>query len=95
VPTEGEREFRILAVGVALAWLMLFAPVGGDAKHPAAYYRVMHVSSYFEAADDSVALEVLAHLLKALFFPSLMPPTFSTPAKLFAWTEEKLREFSN
>jgi Peptidase U49 len=94
VPTDREREFRILVVGIALAWLMLFAPVGGDAKHPAAYYRVMHVSSYFEAAEDSVALEVVAHLFKALFFPSMMPPAFSTPAELFAWTVMQLREIS-
>jgi hypothetical protein len=94
VPTDREREFRILVVGVALAWLMLFAPVGGDAKHPAAYYRVMHVSSYFNAAEDSVALEVVAHLVKALSFSSIMPPTFSTPAELFAWTEDRLRELS-
>jgi hypothetical protein len=46
VPTDREREFRILVVGVALAWLLLFAPVGGDTKHPPAYARVMHVASY-------------------------------------------------
>ncbi|MCA1411700.1 hypothetical protein I6F30_11185 [Bradyrhizobium sp. NBAIM20] len=83
VPDDRQREFRILAVGVALAWLLLFAPVAGDAKHPAAYSRVMHVSSYFEPAVDSVALEVVAHLFKALFFPTEMPPTFTTPAELF------------
>ena len=90
-----EREFRIMAVGVALAWLLLFAPVGGDAKHPPAYVRVMHVSSYFEAAEDSVALEVVAHLFKALFFPTMVPPAFETPADLFDWTVSQLRERSN
>jgi len=94
VQTEREREFRILVVGVALAWLLLFAPVGGDAKHPAAYSRVMHVASYFQAAEDSVALEVVAHLFKALFFPSMTPPTFATPKDLFDWTVMQLRELS-
>lgn len=94
VPEGPQREFRILAVGVALAWLLLFAPVGGDAKHPPAYSRVMHVSSYFEPAVDSVALEVVAHLFKALFFPTEMPPTFTTPAELFDWTVSQLRKRS-
>ncbi|WLA64940.1 phage exclusion protein Lit family protein [Bradyrhizobium diazoefficiens] len=94
VPDGRQREFRILAVGVALAWLLLFAPVGGDAKHPPAYSRVMHVSSHFEAAEDSVALEIVAHLFKALFFPTMTPPTFGTPAELFDWTVNQLRERS-
>ncbi|TYO66959.1 hypothetical protein FXV83_09175 [Bradyrhizobium hipponense] len=81
-------------IGIMLAEPFDCGVIGGDAKHPAAYYRVMHVSSYFNAAEDSVALEVVAHLLKALFFLSMMPPTFSTPAELFAWTEEGLRELS-
>jgi hypothetical protein len=94
VPDGRQREFRILAVGVALAWLLLFAPIGGDAKHPPAYSRVMHVSSYFEAAEDSVALEIVAHLFKALFFPTMTPPTFAAPAELFDWTVNQLRERS-
>lgn len=94
VPDSRQREFRILAVGVALAWLLLFAPIGGDTKHPPAYARVMHVSSYFEAAEDSVALEVVAHLFKALFFPTEAPPTFETPGELFDWTVLQLRQRS-
>jgi hypothetical protein len=95
VPTERQREFRILVVGVALAWLMLFAPVGGDTKHPPAYVRVMRVASYFEAAKDSVALEAVAHLFKALFFPTMTPPTFETPDELFHWTVMKMRELAS
>lgn len=95
VSDSREREFRILVVGIALAWLLLFAPVGGDAKHPAAYSRVMHVSSYFEAAEDSVAIEVVAHLWKALFFPTEVSPTFKTPGELFDWTALQLRERSH
>ncbi|MGY0575925.1 phage exclusion protein Lit family protein [Bradyrhizobium sp. RDM12] len=95
VPDARQREFRILVVGVALAWLLLFAPVGGDTRHPPAFSRVMHVSSYFEAAEDSVALEVVAHLFKALFFPTTTPPTFETSAELFDWTVMQLRERSH
>ncbi|MGY4608607.1 hypothetical protein ACVW16_007019 [Bradyrhizobium sp. USDA 4474] len=95
VPDPRLREFRILAVGVALAWLLLFAPVGGDTKHPPAYARVMQVASYFEAAEDSVALEVVAHLFKALFFPTEVPPTFETPGELFDWTVLQLRQRSH
>lgn len=95
VPDNRQREFRILTVGVALAWLLQFAPIGGDTRHPPAYSRVMHVSSYFDAAEDSVALEVVAHLFKALFFPTMIPPAFDTPEELFDWTVRQLRERSH
>jgi len=91
---KDEEEADEFAAAWVFAKVLLFAPVGGDAKHPAAYSRVMHVSSYFEPAVDSVALEVVAHLFKALFFPTDMPPTFTTPAELFDWTVSQLRKRS-
>jgi P27 family predicted phage terminase small subunit len=33
VGSDEEREFRILVVGVAIAWLLLFEPLGGDPSH--------------------------------------------------------------
>jgi Peptidase U49 len=86
-----EREFRILAVGVAVAWLLLFEPVGGDPKHPPAVNRMMHIASYFGAKSDSVALEVVAHLLKILFFPTKSLPDFASAQTLFDWTVELFR----
>jgi hypothetical protein len=53
----------------------------------------MHVASYFEAID-SVAVEVVAHIFKALFFPPMTPPNFAKPAKLFDWTVMQLRKLS-
>ncbi|MGA8320923.1 MAG: phage exclusion protein Lit family protein [Xanthobacteraceae bacterium] len=67
VPSNQEREFRILVVGVAIAWLLLFEPLGGDANHPPAVTRMRHVASHFNAPENSIALEVVAHLLKILF----------------------------
>ncbi len=89
-----QREFRILAVGVAVAWLLLFEPIGGDPKHPPAVNRMMHISSYFGAKTDSVALEIVAHLLKILFFPADPIPEFNSAQALFDWTVESFRKHS-
>jgi len=87
-----EREFRILAIGVAVAWLLLFEPIGGDAKHPPAVNRMMHISSFFGAKADSIALEVVAHLVKILFFPAEPIPEFQGAQALFDWTIELFRK---
>jgi len=86
VNTEEEREFRILVVGVALAWLLLFEPHGGDPSHPPATVRVQHVASYFNAREDSISLEVVADLFKILFFPSVPALKFETSLEIFDWT---------
>lgn len=86
IRSNEEREFRILSVGVAISWLLLFEPHGGDPNHPPAVTRLMHVASYFDAPRDSLALEVLAHLLKILFFPADPLPEFDTAQELFEWT---------
>ena len=90
--TDEKRELRILFVGVAITWLLLFEPHGGDANHPPAVYRMMHVGSYFDARDDSISLEVVAHLLKILFFPKTQAPVFDTSTALFDWTVELFRQ---
>lgn len=87
-----EREFRILAVGVAVSWLLLFEPIGGDSNHPPVVSRMMHISSFFEAKPDSVALEVFAHLIKILFFPADSIPQFDNSLALFDWTVELFRK---
>lgn len=86
-----EREFRILAVGVAVAWLLLFEPIGGDPNHPPAVNRMIYISSFFGAKADSVALEVVAHLVKILFFPAEPLPEFDSAQALFDWTVELFR----
>jgi hypothetical protein len=87
-----EREFRILATGVAVAWLLLFEPIGDDPKHPPAVSRMMHISSFFGAKSDSVALEIVAHLVKILFFPAEPIPEFQSAQALFDWTVELFRK---
>jgi peptidase U49-like protein len=91
VPSDEERELRILFVGVAIAWLLLFEPHGGDSNHPPAVVRMMHLASYFGARGDSAALEVLAHLLKVLFSPAVPAPEFKTSQELLDWTIELFR----
>jgi hypothetical protein len=86
-----EREFRILVVGVAVAWLLLFEPIGGDPKHPPAVNRLMRISSFFEAEPESVALEVVSHLLKILFFPAVPAQRFESAQALFDWTVSLFR----
>jgi Peptidase U49 len=86
VQSNDERERRILKVSLALAWLLLFELWGGDAHHPPVVYRLMHVARYFNAEPNSIALEVVAHLFKILFFPAENPPEFDTSQDLFEWT---------
>lgn len=85
VGTPEQREFRILVVGVALAWLFLFEPKGGSAEHPPAKTRLECVASHFGATADSVSLEVVTHLLKALFFSGVAPPQFENSQEYFDW----------
>jgi hypothetical protein len=93
VPSNDERERRTLKVGVALAWLLLFEPWGGDANHPPVVQRMMHVADYFRAQQNSIALEVVAHLFKVLFFPTVKVPAaeFRTSQELFEWTVRLFR----
>jgi hypothetical protein len=94
VTDDREREFRIMVVSIALAWLMLFEPIGGDAKHPPAHSRVREVTAYFGAAETSIALEVACHLFKILFFPACKGSQFDTAEGLLDWTLQKLREIT-
>jgi hypothetical protein len=91
VVDERQREFRILVVGVALAWLLLFEPIGGDPLHPLAHQRLRSVSSYFGADQNSAALEVVADILKSLFLPAVRPPSFENAQASFDWLIAQLR----
>ncbi len=56
--------------------------------------HMMHISSYFKAETDSVALEIVAHLVKVLFFPATPIPEFDSARALFDWTVELFRKHS-
>jgi Peptidase U49 len=85
VSTPERREFRILFVGVALARLFLFEPKESSAEHPSAKTRLERAASHFEAAADSVSLEVVTHLPKVLFISDITPPQLKTSQEYFDW----------
>lgn len=89
-----QREFRILAITVALAWLFLFerAKRGGD-DHPPAIIRFREAASWFELNDESVALENAVYLLKGIFDPENdgMPLEMG-PQTAFDWIDNRLAE---
>jgi hypothetical protein len=91
VSTEIEREFRILVVGVALAWLLLFQS-RGDVLHPPAPKRLRDVFLCVTADSNSIALEVVSHILKVLFFPNVTPPLVNNSEELFSWV---LKQFAS
>lgn len=76
-----EREFRVLMVITALAWLFLFEQSGGqDTQHPPAIRRFAAAARSFNLGDRSVAYENGYYLLKALFDPQgSVPPKRPTP----------------
>lgn len=86
-----EREFRALAIVVALAWLLLFeqAKRGGD-DHPSAILRFREATSQFDLGDDSVALERSVYLLKAIFDPTGAMPVGMAPIAAFDWMTDRL-----
>jgi hypothetical protein len=94
VNDPAQREFRILATGIAMTWLLMVEPPGGSPEHPPAHFRVRAMSEQFNAHPDSPALEIVSHLMKATLFPRETPPTFSNSTALFAWTIERLRQLS-
>jgi hypothetical protein len=78
--TGAEREFRVLAICVALAWLLLFEKAKrGGVDHPAAIIRFREAAALFELGEDSPALERAVYALKAIFDPerSDMPVAMS------------------
>ena len=86
-----QREFRALAIIVALAWLFVFeqAKRGGD-DHPSAILRFREATSQFGLGDDSIALERGVYLLKAIFDPTGAMPVDMAPVAAFDWMTDRL-----
>lgn len=74
-----QREFRILVVVVALAWLFLQEKaMGKGADHPASILRFREAAQIFQAGNRSVGLENAAYVLKALLDPTTTAPPFDS-----------------
>jgi hypothetical protein len=89
-----EREFRVLAVCVALSWVMLDeqAKGRGSTTHPPAIRRFDEAIQHFALGKRSVGLENAGYILKAIFDPVTPAPKFETPNEWFDWVVVRLHE---
>jgi len=89
-----QREFRVLMIVTALAWLFLCEEVKGQGTtHPAAILRFREAIIQFNLGDRSPALENAFYLLKALFDPANPNmPRRPTPRQAFDWIAGRLEE---
>lgn len=92
--TRPTREFRALAISVALSWLLMFERAkwgGGD--HPTAIIRFREAVALFNLPPDSPALENAFYALKAIFDAGtdLMPEGMAAQGA-FDWVEMRLVE---
>ena len=93
-PSAMQREFRVMAIIVALAWLFLYEQTSrGGGDHPAAIVRFWQAASRFGVPDDSPALENGFYALKAIFDEETagMPADMS-PRRAFEWIDDRLAE---
>jgi hypothetical protein len=93
-PTAELREFRVLAIIVALAWLFLFEQSSwGGGDHPRSIRRFWQAASLFGVPDDSPALENGVYALKAIFDAEAADmPIDLTPREAFTWIDNRLAE---
>ncbi|MBS1089506.1 phage exclusion protein Lit family protein [Gluconobacter wancherniae] len=89
-----DREYRVLAIIVALAWLFLHEQVkGGGKDHPAAILRFREAVAAFELGPRSPAAENGVYLLKALFDPiSEDMPAGMKSHEAFDWMATRMEE---
>lgn len=86
-----KREFRVLMICVALAWLFLHESAKGKGPtHPPAMARFREASQQFDLGERSVGLENAYYVFKAFFDPMTDPPIVDTPRAAFDWVSERL-----
>ena len=86
-----QREFRALAITVALAWLLLHeATIGRGYAHPSALHRFLEAVNQLEMENRSAALENATYMLKAIFDPESVMPTTLLPHEAFEWVSERI-----
>lgn len=88
-----QREFRVLMIVVALAWLFLNEKtVGKGTVHPPAILRFREAADLFRLGQRSVGYENAAYVLKAIFDPATPSPKFDTAEEFFAWVGKRLED---
>lgn len=86
-----DREFRVMAVCAAMAFLLLSQKVKGiGATHPPSIQRIRRTMKEFGVGDRSVGMESGANFLKVMFDPATIPPAVDGPQELFAWVMGRL-----
>ncbi|MEE3046518.1 MAG: phage exclusion protein Lit family protein [Pseudomonadota bacterium] len=86
-----QREFRVLAVSVALAWLFLHEQAKGQGSdHPAAILRFRDAVAHFNMGARSPGLENATYMLKAIFDPGTEMPTRMMAHEVFDWMCKRL-----
>jgi hypothetical protein len=86
-----KREFRVMAVSTAMAYLLLNQRVKGvGPTHPPAIQRVRRTIEEYTVDDRSVGLESAAYFLKAIFDPTTSQPQPDGPREAFDWVVERL-----
>jgi len=85
------REFRVLMIVVALAWLFLHEQtVGLGNDHPPTILRFREASALFQTGDRSAGLENAGYVLKALLDPTTSAPQYDTSKEFFEWVSSRL-----
>jgi hypothetical protein len=86
-----QREFRVLMVSTALAWLFLCEQAKGHgADHPAAILRFREAVEKFAMGERSVALENATYVLKAIFDADSEMPRGMLAREAFEWVCARL-----
>ena len=87
-----QREFRVLMIVTALAWLFLCEETYGQSPiHPATFLRFRDAVAQFDLEARSAALENASYLLKALFDPANPDmPKRQTARQAFDWMAGRL-----
>jgi Peptidase U49 len=86
-----EREFRVLAICVALIWLFLSQESPrGDTVHPQPYLRFREAAAEFQLKDDSGALLGAIYAFKAILDPATPMPSFEEANAAFDWLAQRL-----
>ena len=86
-----EREFRVLAICVALIWLFLSQQnPRGDTIHPQPYLRFREAAAEFQLKNDSGALLGATYAFKAILDPTTPMPSFDGANEAFDWLAQRL-----
>jgi hypothetical protein len=90
------REFRVLMIITALAWVFLHEQVKkGGTDHPPTILRLREAVAGFDLGERSSAAENGTYLLKAIFDPANENmPTKMTPREAFGWMVQRMEEIS-